>query len=148
MSVAEAEADVIKLLLSRSGAALATPDAAAHAAAHVGDAFASLRASLPYARRLQLLSAATVLQVALLAAARGARPGWARAPAAAIVVAANLLLPLLFLNEGELLSRVSTSFAWAWIGSFKVCHAASRRTARARLQPRRGPAAALAPRAR
>jgi hypothetical protein len=112
--------DVLLLLLRGSGA-MTLAGRACGAATRAARAMAALRDALPYGQRLQLLAAATLASVALLAGvARRAPPGRARGAAAAAVCCCNVLLPLLFENERELMSRVSVSFAWTWLASFKA----------------------------
>jgi hypothetical protein len=59
--------------------------------------------------------------VAALSAARARLPaGWPRLVAVAPLVALNAALPLLFANDGELLSRITVAFVLTWLASFKV----------------------------
>ncbi len=85
-------------------------------------AAAELRAAYTYAQRLRMLAAVVALSTVLLSLTRRAPPGAARLPLVAPVLAVNAVLPLLFENGGELISRIAVAFVITWLGSFKVLY--------------------------
>ncbi|GBF93871.1 hypothetical protein Rsub_06870 [Raphidocelis subcapitata] len=115
------DTDLLQLFLARMSSAgpplPPLPSAAARAAA----ALPAAVAALPYAARLRLAAAAALASVVALSAVRARlRAGAPRLAAVAPLLVLNACLPLLFRNEGELLSRVTASFVFTWLANFKA----------------------------
>lgn len=89
-------------------------------AAYVLPAMAELRSQFTYVQRLQITGAAIVVCVALLSASRRFAPGWKRLVFVPPVLLVNLLMPLLFNNYSEMLTRLALGLLASWLGSFKV----------------------------
>lgn len=88
--------------------------------AAVPPAMAHLRTNFSYLQRLQINGAATLLSVIILSLSRQCPPGWRRAVLLPPIVMVNVVLPLLFNDADELLTRLSVAFLISWLASFKV----------------------------
>jgi hypothetical protein len=82
--------------------------------------FAVLRSTLCWQTRMQLAAAATLACVALLTVSRRVAPGWRRFALLPPVLVVNILLPLLFDVQSELITRIAVTFLMTWLANFKV----------------------------
>ncbi|KIZ07781.1 hypothetical protein MNEG_0171 [Monoraphidium neglectum] len=121
----EGAADMLQLLAAKSAAARPVlppllqhiaPVRAGVAIAH----FAVLRSTLCWQTRMQLAAAATLACVALLTVSRRVAPGWRRFALLPPVLVVNILLPLLFDVQSELITRIAVTFLMTWLANFKV----------------------------
>ncbi|KAI8470832.1 MAG: hypothetical protein J3K34DRAFT_419127 [Monoraphidium minutum] len=120
----DADADMLHLLAAGSVSVpplLALPSLAARHGATAAAGLAALRGALPWAARLQLAVALALLCIGYLSVLRAAAaPGAGRLLLVPPVVAANLVIPLLFDVRSELLTRVAAAFLFAWLANFKA----------------------------
>lgn len=113
-------ADMLQLLVARNAAVVPVLPVLQRLSTSLFAVVADVQSSLSYTQRMQLSGVLVFFSVLLLSGLRRLAPGWRRLILVPPVIAANIVLPLLFENGAELITRISMAFLFAWLANFKA----------------------------